>query len=334
MLRLVSVAVLVTALLAVQPTVPDGDSANGDDSGIPSVWGGKKSTNTAGIEIKKYLADYAKPLTDIGNRIGQELSNQVPDFDVSKVVKSEGPPPVCTWQLVDPATEPHAIPIPFDLTRGHVEKKVCGSPEGDGTGLGAAVVDWTFVENDAPAPGQPAAPVVDVQALAQQAYRELQVPTPTIGIGPDRSTVAVQLPTWLWVDDPGTLTAVAATGGVTVTATATLTSTRWTLGEPARHPDFTGFRAGPAVTLTCQGAGTPPPASVDWKAEPACGHIFRWRSTPDRTGGTGKWPLTATTIWAVTWTATTGQTGALELTATGTDAVSVSEYRILLTPGR
>jgi hypothetical protein len=124
------------------------------------------------------------------------------------------------------------------------------------------------------------------------------------------------------------MSATAAAGGVSVTATATLASTAWSLGEPAA----TGgpYGPGPPVTITCQGTGTPPPANYDWKAEPPCGHKYTWRSTKERTGGTGKWPITATSNWDVTWQSNTGVSGSATLSATGTDALDIGEYRIVL----
>ena len=69
--------------------------------------------------------------------------------------------------------------------------------------------------------------------MAEQAIGRLVVPRPSIGVGPDRSKLAVQLWTWLWVDELPPVSVTVALGGVSVTATATLTSTTWSLGEPA-----------------------------------------------------------------------------------------------------
>ncbi|TKV61003.1 hypothetical protein FDO65_04960 [Nakamurella flava] len=184
-------------------------------------------------------------------------------------------------------------------------------------------------------PAQPAAPPPpDPAVLAEQAINQLVIPMPQPHFGPDRSTIAVQLWTWLWIDAPAPVTSTVELQGVSVTATATLQSTTWTLGEPAARNDGDGFQSGPAATVTCSGPGAPYDASVDWRTEPLCGHMFRWRSTDERTGGSEKWPVTVTTTWGVTWQATTGQTGTATLTGTAADAVAVSEYRLLLTPGR
>ena len=184
-----------------------------------------------------------------------------------------------------------------------------------------------FVPNGAPAiAGPPPPPSPEV--LAQQAIGQLRVPKPAIGAGPDRTKLAVNFWTWLWVDEAPPVTVTVAAGGVSVTATATLTSTTWSLGEPASTGD--GYRAGPPVTVTCTGVGTPPPPGYDWKAEPPCGHKFHWRSLKERTGGTGTWPITATTNWAVAWQSNTGAAGTDTLTATAADQFDVAEYRIVL----
>ncbi len=113
-----------------------------------------------------------------------------------------------------------------------------------------------------------------------------------------------------------------------MTATATLASTTWSLGEPAAGGD--SFTMGAPATITCTGSGTAPPADFDWKAEPPCGYKFQWRSTRERTSGTGTWPITATSTWDVIWQSNTGVTGATTLAATTNDAFDVGEYRTVL----
>jgi hypothetical protein len=164
--------------------------------------------------------------------------------------------------------------------------------------------------------------------LARQAIADLVIPMPTISIGPDRTKAAVNLWTWLWVDEAPPESATVSAGGVTVTATAELTSTIWTLGEP---PATGGpYQSGPAVSTTCDGTGSSPPPNYDWKAEPPCGHMFTWRSTKERTGGTGTWPIAVTTTWTVTWQSNTGVSGTDTLSGTAADALEVGEYRVVL----
>ena len=56
-------------------------------------------------------------------------------------------------------------------------------------------------------------------------------------------------------------------------------------------------------------------------------------SASERTGGTGSWPLTATTNWAVSWQSTTGATGTDALAGTAVDALEFGDYRIVLVQG-
>jgi hypothetical protein len=55
--------------------------------------------------------------------------------------------------------------------------------------------------------------------------------------------------------------------------------------------------------------------------------MFHWRSLKERTGGTGKWPITVTTTWAVAWQSNTDVAGTDVLEATSTDQFDVEEYR-------
>lgn len=169
------------------------------------------------------------------------------------------------------------------------------------------------------------------EVLAQQAIADLYIPMPTISIGPDRSKAAVNLWTWLWVDEAAPVSATVSAGGVSVTATATLTSTTWTLGEPA--PTGGPYEPGPAVSITCQGTGSAPPPNYDWKAQPPCGHKYTWMSSTERTGPSQAWPITVTTNWAVTWQSNTGAAGTDSLAGTAADALQVGEYRIVLVHG-
>jgi len=60
---------------------------------------------------------------------------------------------------------------------------------------------------------------------------------------------------------------------------------------------------------------------------------FAWRFLGERTGGSGKWPVTATTNWTVVWQSNTGVSGVDALTATTADQWDVGEYRTVLVQG-
>ena len=240
----------------------------------------------------------------------------------------QGGPSVCTWYTLDDRAG-SARWAGHDPSQGHLEGLRCGATTDDGSGMGSNLLDSRFVANAAAnqVPAQPPPPP-DPAVLAQQAIGQLKVPPPAIGAGPERDKLAVNLWTWLWVNDPGAMTNTVATAGVSVTATATLASVTWSLGEP---PDTgNGYEPGAPVSITCQGTGTAPAADYDWKAQPPCGYMFRWRSLKERTGGTGKWPITATSNWNVTWQSNTGVTGTTTLAGTSNDAFDIGEYRIVL----
>jgi len=66
---------------------------------------------------------------------------------------------------------------------------------------------------------------------------------------------------------------------------------------------------------------------------PDCGYSYALRSLPERTGGLGKWPVTATTVWNITWFGA-GQAGAQGLSLTSRTAVEVGELQTLfVAPG-
>jgi hypothetical protein len=178
------------------------------------------------------------------------------------------------------------------------------------------------------AAGAVAGPVVlpppDPAVLAAQAISQLSVPVPAANVAPDPDRLAVNFWTYLWTDDPGPVTSTVELRGVSVTATAVLSSVDWIMGEPTK--------AGGPAEVTCAGAGSPPPADatflVNTGPPPACGYVYRLRSTADRTGGTERWPVTVTSTWSVTWTSNTGAAGSDELTSPSSLALlRVGEYR-------
>jgi hypothetical protein len=281
--------------------------------------------------------------TKLGTDVCKDGSTSSPDDKADEVASigasvntngSASPGPesnvACEWYILDAysARTRWGSNVPSE---GHLEGLKCYPREVDTTraegGGGSALITSRFVPNAGPAQPAPLPPP-DPAVLAERAYGELEIPQPAIGAGPGRDNLAVNLWTWLWVDNPGPLANTVAAGGVSVTATAALSSVTWSLGEPvATGAEFT---PGVPATITCTGAGTPPPVSYDWKAEPPCGYMFHWRSLKERTGGTGTWPITATATWNVTWQSNTGATGATTLNASSTDQFDIGEYRIVL----
>ena len=284
--------------------------------------------------------------TNRGSKTGESMGFAVKTYKCRKVDTSEVPANVqdLPWESdrtpADTSTGTSSSePIPINSQECQwfaIESPPADDPrwEGNDSSTGAVIANdcngptvYQFMAG--PAVGGPTAlPPPTPEELAEQAYNEISIPKPTVGAGPDRTKLAVNLWTWLWIDDPGTQTVTIAAGGISITAVATLTSTTWSLGEPA--PTGGPYTPGPAVTITCQGTGTAPSANYDWKAEPPCGHKYTWMSAKDRTNGSGKWPITATSNWNVTWQSNTGVSGSTVLNASSTDALEIGEYRVVL----
>jgi hypothetical protein len=183
----------------------------------------------------------------------------------------------------------------------------------------AVVPNGATAGGGAPPPAPPPPP--DPAVLAQQAIGQLQIPKPGIHLGPDPDRIAVNFYAWLWLDSAPPVSSTVALRGVSVTATATLSSVDWSMGEPL------SLDGGGVGSVTCQGPGVAPSANADFSEPPPCGYMFKYRSLLERTNGVGKWPVAATATWSVSWAASTGQTGADSLSASSTSNVEVGEYR-------
>jgi hypothetical protein len=200
-------------------------------------------------------------------------------------------------------------------------------------GLGQAAacpVPGTPVASSAPAaPGalpvpSPPPPPTPTQ-VAQIAISRLNLAAATPHVSADPNT-AVGLPVWMWVDQSPTTTGPVSTtataGPTSVTAVATLSRIDWSMG-PA------------GAVVSCAGPGTPAPGGPIFHGNnsPDCGYSYALRSLPERTGGTGKWPVTATAVWNITWFGA-GQVGGQGLSLTARTAVEVGELQaVFVAPG-
>jgi hypothetical protein len=132
--------------------------------------------------------------------------------------------------------------------------------------------------------------------LAQQATRQLAIPSLSVGASPSVNTdQLVGLPTWLWLEGSwNSVTATAAVPGESVTATATPTSVKWSLGD--------------GNTIECQGPGTPYAATDEPNApSPTCGYTYQKSSVGQPNDA---FSITATVSWVVDWVGG-GQSGAV-----------------------
>lgn len=190
------------------------------------------------------------------------------------------------------------------------------------------VIREVWSANGAP----PVAPAPDPVELAQSAAAQIKVPAPVVHVGPRQDRIAVKVPVWLWVDDQPARTVSVSAGGLTVTASASLTSTDWSMGEPVDDP---GQAGGARVSsFTCEKRGVEPPAVVDPAVVPLCGYTYQWRSTAERTGGARSWHVTTVAHWTLHWVATNGQRGDIPLQATSDANVNVGEWRASLVAGQ
>lgn len=127
----------------------------------------------------------------------------------------------------------------------------------------------------------------DAAALAAAS---LTVGVPDVATSPPAAGIQlVGVPTWFWVDDATPVGASASLPGVSATVTATPGTLHLDLGD--------------GTTIACPGRGNPyDPGRSSKGQETDCSHTY------DRHGDL---TVQATLDWAVTWTATTGESGTL-----------------------
>lgn len=161
---------------------------------------------------------------------------------------------------------------------------------------------------------------IDPVVLAQRAIASMDLDPIKIGIVPESGANRaglVGLPVWMWVDSPtddtfGPITAAASQGPVSVSATASVSSIVWDMGDGTR--------------VTCTGKGTPYSAHYGKQPSPTCGYRYAEISSdqPD-----GAYQVTATSHWVVDWTGG-GQSGTIEFDLT-TDPrpIRIGEAQVL-----
>ena len=171
-----------------------------------------------------------------------------------------------------------------------------------------------------PTGGGPAAPVVPTVTPEQAAYMavaQLQLPANAPGIGPDPAKnewhmAVVGYPLWLWADGNTHVGPVAeAVANLSVSLDARISKTVFTMGD--------------GQEVTCAGGGKPYASWVQPGAEsPSCGYSYTKPSLPD-----GKYTVTATTTWAVTWTVN-GATGVIDVPRQASVQLPVGELQAVI----
>jgi hypothetical protein len=183
-------------------------------------------------------------------------------------------------------------------------------------------------------PGSPDPCPADIETAALQAAAEvvetMNVPAPAAKVGPNMGQLGVNVPLWLSIIDPGSVSATATVATLSISATATVTSLTWNMGEPVDPAKPSGR----TNSFTCAGLGQAPPTQPKVTDTPPCGYTYSWMSTKERTNGTGAWPVTITAHWTVNWSANTGASGQLALESTTATSLEIGEWRAVLTPPR
>ena len=149
------------------------------------------------------------------------------------------------------------------------------------------------------------------------------LPSPVLRLDPTGSSV-VGLATWLWVDPIlwRTDAVTASAGGVSATALARPVGIIWTTGDGAQ--------------VACGGPGVPYVAALAAVSQSTyCSHSYARSSfgqpTPDGDPDDGRYAVSATVEWAVSWTAVGASGGGMlpTLYTTGTTSLRVVQVESL-----
>lgn len=199
---------------------------------------------------------------------------------------------VCSWRTItDPSGSDPSVFFDFGLT----------PPPADAT------VVWQALQCSDGRPSNSLRWIVPITPgnLAATVHGEIVglLPQPTINSSPPVGTASiVDVPVFIEVTNwTGDVVDSACAGGICVTVTASPALT-FAPGEPGSD------------TVACAGAGTrydPDGASIEEQAsaEGACAHAYQLRTGVEER--LEMWPGSVAVSWTISWTASTGTTGAL-----------------------
>ncbi|WP_241179917.1 hypothetical protein [Pseudoclavibacter albus] len=217
----------------------------------------------------------------------------------------------CYWELMDPQRDPPA---------GASDTGAWYSCTPLNCGSGGGCKSKTQWFNSPPpgitklSPAQAARRLVDTFTL--EGLDIGMAPKIREDLGHRRSYVGV--PIWLWPNSKtatnwGPYEKTATLGGQTITATAKVSSIQWNMGD--------------GNTVSC-GDGTPYSPGFGYAQSPNCGHKYT-KTSANQPGG--KYPITVTSNWVVTWTGG-GQSGEIDLTTTSSTEVEILELQSVNVP--
>ena len=222
----------------------------------------------------------------------------------------------------DPRSERDESDGDVDAPTEPPRPRIVAMPIGDGWAQGEAI-DPDDILNGVPVDGlQVPDPTVIAQVLAQRAVEQLTLAPPVVHTSVADSGF-IGVPMWLWIDDEGTdpVSATATAGAAQVTAVGRLSAVEWSMGPPD-------------ATVRCAGPGTP------WTGQdgpsPDCGYVYGQRSLPERTAGAGRWTVTATSVWTVTWSGVSGGVpidGQQTVRLSADTSLAVGEIQVLIDGG-
>ncbi len=256
--------------------------------------------------------------------------------------RTPGPAPRAYWDGTDQGiTKPPPGPVPCSSEYGYWSngyrcyislldpQPPAGDPnwQGHEPGDGAVyncyqpqtdLLIWIWSQDPPPNSGTGPTP----REVAQIAIEQMDLRAIDIGITPEPgedSIGIVGMPVWMWAANPdehtvGPITESATAGGITVTATATLHKITWDMGDGTkvdvhdrRHAVQGGVRQHEVAGLRAR------LREVELEAEQD-----------------GKYTVTATSDWVITWEGA-GQTGTIRLNGlTRTVAIAVGEAQVLV----
>ncbi|HCT76687.1 MAG TPA: hypothetical protein DGT23_08895 [Micromonosporaceae bacterium] len=154
-------------------------------------------------------------------------------------------------------------------------------------------------------------------SLALQAINRLPITGPDIGLAPDPAgSGLVGLPVWMWTRVSaatwGPSSATASVPGLSVTATARADHIIWSMGD--------------GTVITCGSPGAAYQTSYGDSASPNCGHKYL---QPSRGQTSGRYQITATTRWTVTWSGG-GRSGTVAINRSSSTSLRINELQVVI----
>lgn len=158
----------------------------------------------------------------------------------------------------------------------------------------------------------------DVERLVRGLAATLEVPEPTIRLGPEPSVnewdmAVVGLPVWLWTEVPRSVSSTNTGSGMTISLTASLDRLVFDLGDGSQ--------------VACGQWTAYVPANAG-EVSPTCGYVYQKPSPPQ-----ADYTLMATAEWTAQWSAM-GYSGTLPLRSSATRSVAVGELQAVVVRGR